>query len=544
MNYKDKNITGEVLFIIASVIVLHIPFLAQAYHVDDWVYLSAAQKFLAEGYHSFHGTSEQMGMTIPNFYITHPLLWPWIVSIFLEIAGTFDETLIHILIIPFSAIAALSAYSIVKRFTEDSVLITILMVVTPAFMLMSHVVMTDIPTLAFFLMSVGFFLYGTENESTSRLILSGVSATFAWAISYQALFLLLLFPAYLYINKYKFSVKSLIPVLIPLFFFIAWCIETTISFGIPHPFVSILWGNAPDVFSISYILPRIVANITAIGAVTVFTLFILYVYMSQRFFQRLGVVLLLLVLIIALIFMEGYYFSHKVLFAFFLTTGIILLVRCIQWFKQSWNEKNYKFVFLSFWALSFFTAIALIMPLGIARYLLPGVLPFIIMIVIDIKSFFPETYKKVLITGISLTLVIGLILSSADYQYANVYKKFADDIKVKFPDKNIWFSGESGFRLYMQNKGFNYLLINDERPGLGDIIVVPTEIWPVKLAVIHDRSILVEKITYGSGFPFRILNQEARAGFYMHIGALLPYSISRSRFEEFSIYSVVKPPLQ
>jgi hypothetical protein len=92
----------------------------------------------------------------------------------------------------------------------------------------------------------------------------------------------------------------------------------------------------------------------------------------------------------------------------------------------------------------------------------------------------------------------------------------------------------------MQNKAFKYLLINDERPRQGDIIVIPTEIWPVKLAVIKDRCILLEKIAYNSEFPFRILNQEARAGFYMHIGALLPYSISRSRFEEFSIYLVNK----
>lgn len=540
MIQPPKNITNEILFILVSVTLLHIPFLSQAYHVDDWIYLRAAQKFLAEGYTSFHGFSEQMGISIPNFYLPHPLLWPWIVSVFLEIIGTLNESLMHLLILPFSMLAALSAYSIAKKFSDDSIIITIFLVVTPAFMLMSHVVMTDIPTLAFFLMSVGFFLYGIENESTSRLILSGFSATMAWAISYQALFLLMLYPAYLIIHKYRITLKSLIPVFIPLFFFILWCIQTALSFGTPHPFVAILWGGTSEVYHLDNFLSRFVANINAIGSVTIFSLVLLFIYGTQKFYRQLNSVSFIIIFTITIIFMEGYYLSHKILFSVFLTTGIMILVRTVLWFIQSIKEKNNGNTFLSFWALSFFAAIALIMPLGIARYLLPGFLPLIIMIVADIRLFFPLTFKKLAVAGILLTLLIGSLLSIADYQYANVYKRFADDIKNKFPDKTIWFSGESGFRLYMQNKGFKYLLINDERPRPGDILVVPTEIWPVKLAVIKDRSELVERLPYSSDFPFRILNQEARAGFYMHVGALLPYSISRSRFEEFSIYLVNK----
>lgn len=540
MTYTFKNITQEVLFILASVTILHIPFLTQAYHVDDWVYLSAAQKFMAEGYTSFHGFSEQMGINIPNFYITHPLLWPWIVSIFLEIVGTLNESIIHILMLPFSMVAALSAYSIAKKFSEDSLIITLLLIVTPAFMLMSHVVMTDIPTLAFFLMAVGFFIYGIENESTSRLILAGFSAMLAWAVSYQALYLLILFPAYLFINRHKLSLKNLIPVFIPLFFFILWCIQTTLSFGVPHPFVSILWGEAKDVYSLNNFLSKVVANINVVGSVMIFSLALLFIYSSQKFYLILNSVSFILILTISYFFMDGYYFPHKILFAVFLTTGIMILVRTIHWFGQSIIDGDDKKTFLAFWALSFFIAIVIIMPLGIARYLLPGILPLLIMIMADIRSFFPSTYKKVAVASIVITLLTGSILSIADFQYANVYKVFADNIKDKFPEKTIWFSGESGFRLYMQNKGFKYLLINDERPQPDDIIIIPTEIWPVKLSVIKDRALLLERIAYTSEFPFRILNQEARAGFYMHIGALLPYSISRSRFEEFSVYLVNK----
>ena len=111
--------------------------------------------------------------------------------------------------------------------------------------------MTDMPTVAFFLLALALHFDGIEKKSVLYLLSAGIAASISIGISYQALFLLPLFIFYNILKKGK-KISSYLSIAIPLFFFTGWCLYTWKELGIPHPFISFQWGYVSVTRSILY----------------------------------------------------------------------------------------------------------------------------------------------------------------------------------------------------------------------------------------------------------------------------------------------------
>jgi len=232
----------EAIIIIVTSVLIVLPFINQAYHIDDDIYLNAAIKYNESGLDSFKGKSEQEGFIIPNYYLTHPLLWPWLIAIFIKLFNSTNESILHMMSIVNIIIIGLSTISISKKFSKEPLIIALFFLFIPAVMLLSHVMMTDIPTLAFFLLAIALHIEGIEKKSSILFILSGIAATAAWGISYQALFVLFLIGLYNFQVKEK-DFKAYLPIIIPIVFFILWFLGTWKKYGIPHPLLAFQWGG-------------------------------------------------------------------------------------------------------------------------------------------------------------------------------------------------------------------------------------------------------------------------------------------------------------
>lgn len=537
---------NEILLIILISIAIVIPFANQAFSIDDDIYLNAAIKYNESGFDSLRGKSEQEGFMYPNYYITHPLVWPWFLSIYMEVFNASSEFSLHLISIISLIIIGISSISISRRFSDKPLFAGIFFLFMPAIVLLSHLMMTDIPTLAFFLLALSFHIEGIEKKSVLFLILSGLSSVIACGISYQALYILFLIPFYNFLKKEK-NFTSLISIIIPALAFIIWCVYTWKEFGIAHPFIAFEWANMAERDLLDNFLPKLIANINTLGAVTVFPLFLLLVYFFKRRFRNFILLSFLVSIISALIFVSNYSFIQKSLFVIYFTAGFFILLRFVILFFDSlkaYKEKKIlsskKDIFLSVWFITFCSLIIITMPLGVARYLLPGFLPLVIVFINDLRDFIDsKKFKLITFAGISLTLCWSILCSIADYQFAESYRNVSQKINDKYKNQNVWFCSD-GLKWYMEKKGFKPLLYGDTRTEKGDIIVLSSESWSYKVPEIMEKTILIDKISYNSNYPVRTFNLASHAGFHDHNDALLPFSITRSGYEKFSVYRIIK----
>ncbi len=528
------------IFIVVFAFLIALPFIEQSYYIDDYIYLDAAIKYDRVGLDSFKETSVQDGYIIPNYYFTHPLVWPWFLLLFIKVFSTTNEVALHLFSLINLIVLGLSALLLSKKFSKEPFKATILFIAVPAVVLMSHVIMTDIPTVAFFLLAIGLHIEGIEKKSKIYLWLAGIAVTISCGISYQALFLIFLISFYNF-QKKENKFISYISVLIPTFFFVIWCLYTWMEFGIPHPFVSLQWGYLTDRNLFSDFFSKLLGNINAIGATTIFPLFILIAYSFKSEFRKLLIGSFIISILVSIFFLSEYHAIQKLLFVTYFTAGFFILLRFIQLFVSSLRKKDKLNIFLSVWFLTYFVVVVILMPLGIARYLLPIFFPLVIIVLNDWRTFpIYKKYKFAFSFVFLSTILWSFLCSIADYTFAGVYKDFSERIAAKYENSDVWYCGDA-LNWYMGEKGYKPLIWGENKPAIGDIIVLTSELWPYSVPEVMERTQLIDRVIYNSVLPIRTMNLSAHAGFYDHSdNALLPFSITRARYEEFSVYKIVK----
>src|SRR5262249_9408683 len=102
----------------------------------------------------------------------------------------------------FSLIAALSALSLARRFSQRPLAATLLFLATPAFIINGNSVESDLPLLAFWLMTTALFIKAVDKKSVPLLIAAAVTMPFAALAAYQSVMLIPILGIYLW-NKQR-----------------------------------------------------------------------------------------------------------------------------------------------------------------------------------------------------------------------------------------------------------------------------------------------------------------------------------------------------
>lgn len=90
------------------------------------------------------------------------------------------------------------------------------------------------------------------------------------------------------------------------------------------------------------------------------------------------------------------------------------------------------------------------------------------------------------------TAGIALLVATADYQFSQIYRNFGRFLEYqRKPNSRLWFTGEWGFRTYLEQIGGEELGRRDPRPKPGDWAAIPTLATPY-------RTLLSESIDYES----------------------------------------------
>jgi Dolichyl-phosphate-mannose-protein mannosyltransferase len=211
------------LLVLAVVLLLRAPFLRQSIQGDDVYYLAGAEHAQIEPAHPINVHYVFEGDLVDMEGHPHPPLNAWFLGLLLALFGDIREAPFHAAYILFSVVAALSMWSLARRFSPHPLWATLLFLATPAFVINGNTLESDIPFLAFWLAGVALFV-------SSRYALAAAALALASMAAYQAIVLTPILAVYTWLYARR-SKTAWALVLVPPVVIAGWQLYELASIG-------------------------------------------------------------------------------------------------------------------------------------------------------------------------------------------------------------------------------------------------------------------------------------------------------------------------
>src|SRR3989338_8273822 len=274
-----KKDSSNILIIILLVLFLTLPFVNKAVHIDDIVFLYIGEHAAKDPWHPYSFYMEWGSQSGLATHITDPPLVSYYMAIIMKIFGQ-NETILHLFFVIFPLSAALSMYFISKKFTKNPLFPTLFLITSVVFVVMSHNLMLDIPFLAFFLLSVAFFIYGIGSDNKAKVIIGVIFCGFAYLTKYTGVIVFPVLALYAILRK---KPKYIFYLAIPLIMGLLWNLYTYLIYGIPHNLQIFNWLlGSQNSFASQAVIVRLVTNMTYVGGATIFPLMLLYPFIKEK----------------------------------------------------------------------------------------------------------------------------------------------------------------------------------------------------------------------------------------------------------------------
>ena len=543
---KRLSLVLSICTIFVFVLAITIPFAGQALHIDDAIFWDFARTNLQSPLQQHMNDYQLLGEQIGQWRDTHPPLDQMYMSLVMRITGSESESPLHLAFIAFPLIAGISMFFLSRRFTRNAMLSTLLLLATPVVMTMSHTLMADVPMLAFWLAATSAFIYGVDKNDARLLTLAGCLAFLAVFAGYQALALLPLLALYAWVNG-KLNLRTALPLALPLVGFLLYALYSLSVYGALPRFTHAGGLNVDS----DHITNRIEGMLEQIGGASVFPLFLAGFFALRR--KRYLLLPLAVAGSVALgifHYQSGFPLASTVLYSVFMTAAAMTVLSI---FSESIVQVrnairrlpvDTDFLFLAFWLLSMMIAICILLPHAPAKYSLPFLAPLVLLMMREAEAgIASKTLTRALVvSALIMTVLVANAMSAADFQLAKSYKYYALNLSGNYETEGtVWFVGEWGFRHYMELQGYQYLTSANEAVREGDLIVRPgfTD-WPLADSVTR-RMQPFETTSTDWNLPLRVMSFEGNAGFYGSHWGLLPYAITDTPVESFTVYRVGPP---
>lgn len=560
-NSKFRTISLLLVLVACS----SLPFINQAFHIDDRLYLEVAEQALDNPLFPYDAPMLFEGIRVPDGAShSHLPLTAYYMALIKIITGSAEEWIFHLFFIPFPLIAVFSFHGLAGRYVKSPLTATALLVLSPVFLTLSHNLMTDIPMLSLWLLASNryFRLINGEGKGIDWGIMAAALLG-ASLLSLLTAGLILLFlvglPAFHYLNTGKskdreeyrggFFHKMRIPHLrvwilllsVPFLLWTAWYARAWVHYDRFVLANTLLHMNKRETLDLALLGTKLLSFILNTGALFVFPL-LAWALLRKREGLRIGSILAAVALVTPFIFFPGWELIHKLFFSLFFSSGVILLAVMIK----ELQKPSFSNLFLFSWFFGILLACLLLFYSGSARYVLLALPPAILIITARLEARFPRGNLpvKVIMVILALSAFYSVPISWTDYSFAGTYRNAARKLCAEYQEKGrtVWFTGEWGFRYYMTDYGAQILARNEPLAEKGDIIIKPFIASPwVTLYDGDEYTSLLEQIPARIKSPLRILDFSSEAGFYSTGWGLLPFSwTSGEHWEWFNVFEVTQ----
>lgn len=524
-----------------------LPFINQAFHIDDRIYLSTAEHILQAPLFPYDFPLYFEGILATDMAShSHLPFTSYYLALVKGLTGSEQEWVYHLSFLIFPVIAIFSFYDIARRYVLFPLGATLLFLVSPSFLVLSHTLMPDVPLLAAWLLALSRLLRITTGEEArhDRLILYSAVMCAAF-MSLLTVGLLLLIGSYLLFRLWKSlpihgRIYWVLLFLGPVLLWLIWYLRAYLHYDrMVLATVFLYVKNERVAFDWSELGLKFLSFLLNSGSVLLIPV-VVWVAFSGRYRTWAASSLFVLCLVFFPFFVAGWRPVHIFLFCLFLASGFLVLWTLLDLIRDARPEKRMLFL----WYFGILAACLFLYFNGSVRYVLLALPPVILVWIRCLERKFKERYliRNLLGAVVAFTVFVSGPIAYADYRFADIYRTISAELysKYKSEDSTIWFAGEWGFRYYMEKQGAKLLPRTSRKPQPGDIIIKPYVAFPwVTLFDGDPKTSLLEQRVVEEPFPVRILDFSSHAGFYSTGWGVLPVSISAGDpWEWFNVYRV------
>jgi len=500
------------LAIVVLVLLLRLPFLHQAIQGDDLYYLIGAQHGQIDPLHPTHARFMFIGEMVDMRGFSHPPLNTWILTALLAALGDVREVPFHLVYILFSLIAALSMWSLARRFCEKPFLATLLFLAVPAFVVNGGSLESDLPFLAFWMLAIALFVKAADQDAAKRssraaLYGSAIAAALAGLAAYQAVFLVPILAVYVWQKQRRWHEAWAVTLAAP-FAIAAWQIFELVSSG-PIP-AAVLAGylGTRGFQSLAQKSRNVVALVVHSGWI-ISPLLVLAGFIRGSNWRWIAAVV---------VAVGGAFYDPNPLFWASLGCGVLLLTSC--------GGRD----FLGSWVLLFFAGALAVFFAGSARYLLPIAAPVAILAARRCDA-------PVLALGFALQMILSLGLAVVNYQHWDAYRQFAAPLSKDAAGHRMWINGDWGLRFYLESEGAIPLPLGQALQS-GELVVSSALANPLTVSAPLAPT---RQIEIRPSIPLRLVSLDGRSAYSSASSrGLLPFEISTALIDRVTESAVIE----
>ena len=557
------------LLLIVLATASYLPFIDQAFHIDDRIYLEVAHNILATPAFPYDYPPLFEGLTSPDAAShSHLPLISYYLAAVRVLTASEQEWVYHLAFLVFPFLAALGFYELAQRYVRFPGAAASLLIMAPAFYVLSHTLMTEVPLLAFWILALSRFMKVADGEG-SRVDwwVCAVSLLAASFISLISAILILLMSAYWVLTRRGRGSgqgsRVVLVLLLPVLLWVLWYL-----FSYFHYDRFVLVNTVRHIvkrggFSWEVVGQNGLSLVLNLGGMMLFPL-ALWAAFASRTKARVFALILLLSFVPFYLWVADWTVQQVFLFTLFFSSGWMVVWEAGSSLNTSLrlhilgagspgdSRRTGRQLLLLLWFVLILVACLFLYYAGSARYAVLLTPPVILFWMIALERRVTDRYFLRNLIWLSTVVTVGysIVISAADYQFAEVYRRTALEIRRDFIDAEtsregsqmhrVWFTGEWGFRYYLEKAGANILPRTGTGPQEGDILVKPYVATPwVTLYDSNEYIHLLEKRDARVKSPLRILDSTSHAGFYSTGWGILPVSLTEGKsWEWFNIFQV------
>jgi hypothetical protein len=553
------------VIVVAALLLL--VFLGKAMTIDDPLFIWTAQQLQQHPLDPYGYMGNWFSLWAP---MTDNIQNPPLASYWLALAGlaSWNDAWLHLTMLPFGLLLVWGVIRLARQLGADPIWAAALTVATSAFLISATNVMCDIMMLCLMVGSITLWISGLDRRNPFLLVAAGILGGLSALTKYFGISIIPLLAAYTLIRNGRELLSllqargrsatagalwrilgPLLILLIPVAMLAVWHFWSIHLYGTSHIFGAAHYAQLFNGFG----LGNFYALLSFLGACLVWPLVL--VITTCGFRGRLVVGVGALFGAVALSLLAGRTSGGAVsgaslaLGAVWVAAGVAFLYLAAERFMDRWREPTTWL--LAMWIAGTIVFAAIINWTVAARNILPAVPPLALLAAMPLERRQPAAGSallnwKAMAAAASVGLVVALVITWADFSWANHYRATARRLLARYgtEGRRIYFEGHWGFQYYMMKGGAipfdgsrenlattrdGTLVVRGMRAG--DVLVIPinnyrlyllgTDKWH-SLEVTRDRcagGIYLTRIAHDES---SVTDPVRGAGFHSHTLGVLP----------------------
>lgn len=537
----------------AVLLVSQISFLDQAFHIDDRLYLEMAEQALETPLFPQDVQTTFEGLPVADLAgHSHLPLVSWYLALVRLLTGSQSETLVHLFMLVFPLLAVVSMYDLGRRWCGRGPTAALLLAFSPAFLVLSHTLMTDVPMLALWLVAISRWqaLLDGDGGRWDRLWVAAAVVA-AGFISLLAAGLVLLLAASWWLAPDRARAARLRPLLIAIVVGLAslWLLWYARAWLHYDRFVLLsTLGHMSERATLDFTVigSKAFSFLLNTGGALLFPLAIFYGFggpITRRVALLAGAASL--IPIFAADSGQSWAWLPALAVALFAASGVLVAGRALAALSIPPRTVRATQPFerlVGLWFGGILAACLLLYSAGSVRYVLLALPPVILLWIGQIQRRYQSLgVPGLLAVGVLMTALWAWPVAASDYRFAESYRQGARQLLADYSGHTVWFTAEWGLRHYLEAGGGRLLTRQGQGPEVGDIVIKPRVAFP--WVTRYDGRLETVEVRYPEPeLAVRILDFDSHAGFYSTAWGILPFSVGSGPWEMLIVYRVTGRP--